>query len=100
MRLSFAIATAFEPEILILDEWLSTGDIAFRAKATERMKNFVGKVGILVLASHSKKLLTDNCNRAIWLEDGKIKAAGDVEELWSAYEEQQKAEQKKILDSA
>lgn len=91
MRLTFAIATAFEPDILILDEWLSAGDASFRNKATERMNTFVSKAGILVLASHSRKLLTDNCNRAIWLEDGVIRAEGGVEPLLDEYESEHQA---------
>ncbi|MEL6380796.1 MAG: ABC transporter ATP-binding protein [Pseudomonadota bacterium] len=94
MRLNYAIATAFQPEILILDEWLSTGDIAFRERATARMKQFVDQAGILILASHSEKLLKDNCNRAIWLDQGRIRADGDVNDLWEAYA----AEQKKRVD--
>ncbi|WP_425410216.1 ABC transporter ATP-binding protein [Hyphococcus sp.] len=86
MRLSFAIATAFEPEILILDEWLSAGDASFRNKASVRMQEFVGKAGILILASHSRKLIEENCNRALWLEKGKVRAFGDVEPLLSEYE--------------
>lgn len=87
MRLSFAIATAFEPEILILDEWLSTGDIAFREKATARMNSFVGKAGILILASHSRKLMIDNCDRGIWLSHGRIEMDGPMAEVLDAYEE-------------
>ncbi|MEL6790491.1 MAG: ATP-binding cassette domain-containing protein [Pseudomonadota bacterium] len=90
MRLNYAIATAFEPEILILDEWLSTGDIAFRERATNRMNQFVDQAGILILASHSHKLLKDNCNRAIWLDQGRIRADGDVDTLWKAYAAEQK----------
>ncbi len=86
MRLNFAIATAFEPEILLLDEWLSAGDAAFRAKATQRMQSFVRKAGILVLASHSRQLLIDNCNRAIWMDDGRIREFGDVEDLYDRYQ--------------
>ncbi|WP_238934826.1 ABC transporter ATP-binding protein [Maricaulis parjimensis] len=86
MRLNFAIATAFDPEILILDEWLSAGDAAFKAKATARMAEFVGKAGVLILASHSRKLLVENCNKAIWLEEGAIRATGDVGELFDAYD--------------
>ena len=86
MRLNFAIATAFEPEILLLDEWLSAGDASFRQKATDRMNSFVGKAGILVLASHSRKLLLDNCNRAIWMDGGKVRAEGDVKSLLDSYE--------------
>ena len=85
MRLNFAIATAFDPEILILDEWLSAGDIAFRQKASERMNKFVQKAGILVLATHTKPLLTSNCDRVIWIDEGKIRMDGSVEEVWAAY---------------
>lgn len=86
MRLSFSIATAFDPQILLLDEWLSTGDEAFRAKATKRMQEFVNKAGILVLASHNRQLLLDNCNKALWLEKGEVKAFGEVTELLGEYE--------------
>ncbi|WP_089413384.1 ABC transporter ATP-binding protein [Amphiplicatus metriothermophilus] len=86
MRLNFAIATAFEPEILILDEWLSAGDAAFRKKATERMQEFVGTANILIFASHSRRMLLDNCTRGIWLERGRIRADGDIEDLLDAYE--------------
>lgn len=87
MRLSFAIATAFEPEILLLDEWLSAGDTAFRAKATKRMQDFVGRAGILVLASHNRKLLLENCNQAIWMERGAIKMKGAVVDVLDQYED-------------
>lgn len=86
MRLSFAIATAFAPDILILDEWLSTGDAAFKEKASERMKRFVETAGILVLASHSRKLLEDNCNKAIWIEKGQIRMEGAVGDVLGKYE--------------
>lgn len=96
MRLNFAIATAFQPEILILDEWLSTGDISFREKATNRMRSFVDKAGILVLASHSPKLLQDNCNKAIWLDYGRIRAAGPVNDIWRQYAADQEQIQEQI----
>lgn len=86
MRLIFSIATAFEPEVLILDEWLSAGDAAFREKATRRMNEFVEKAGILVLASHSRKLILDNCDLGLWMEEGQVKAIGPVLEIMNAYE--------------
>jgi ABC-type polysaccharide/polyol phosphate transport system ATPase subunit len=86
MRLTFAIATAFTPEILVLDEWLSAGDTAFKKKATNRMQEFVGKAGILILASHSRQLILDNCEQAIWLDGGEIRERGPVEEVLKAYE--------------
>lgn len=86
MRLNFAIATAFDPEILLLDEWISAGDDAFRIKARERMQAFVGSAGILVLASHNRSILLENCNRALWLDHGRLRAIGEVRELLDAYE--------------
>lgn len=86
MRLTFSIATAFDPEILILDEWLSAGDASFREKATQRMKEFVAKAGILVLASHSRSLMLDNCDKAIWMEQGRIRESGPVKDILDAYE--------------
>ena len=76
---------------MILDEWLSAGDIAFREKATARMQEFVKQAGILVLATHSHRLLLDNCDRVIWLDNGKIVKDGTVDEVWGAYSESQKA---------
>lgn len=93
MRLNFAIATAFEPEVLILDEWLSAGDTAFRKKATERMRAFVDKAGILVLASHSPSLLADTCKRALWLDAGRVRAEGKVNEILKAYGEEMERRQ-------
>jgi ABC-type polysaccharide/polyol phosphate transport system ATPase subunit len=85
MRLSFAIATAFEPEILLLDEWLGTGDRHFLEKASARMRGFVDRAGILVLATHSTELLQQNCNLALWLSRGRVKRFGGVDEVLSAY---------------
>jgi ABC-type polysaccharide/polyol phosphate transport system ATPase subunit len=86
MRLTFAIATAFNPEILILDEWLSAGDTAFKKKATDRMREFVSQAGILVMASHSRQLILDNCDTALWLDNGRIREIGPVKEVLVAYE--------------
>lgn len=85
MRLNFAIATAFDPDVLILDEWLSAGDVNFKRKATERMEQFVEKAGILVLASHSARLLSRNCNKCLWLEHGRIQMYGDLKPVLAAY---------------
>ena len=96
MRLTFAIATAFEPEILILDEWLSAGDIAFKEKATQRMQSFVGRAGILVLASHSPQLILDNCDTAMWLDEGRIRAYGEVRGILDQYNSHSKTNQKPV----
>ena len=85
VRLSFAIATAIQAEILLLDEWLGAGDAAFLAKAKKRMERLVTSSSILVLASHSIPLLKTWCNRGILLDKGQIRAAGDVTRVIEAY---------------
>ncbi|MCV0396056.1 MAG: ABC transporter ATP-binding protein [Rhizobiaceae bacterium] len=85
MRLAFAVSTSIQPEILIMDEWLSTGDEDFKRKAGPRLKKVVDDSSILVIASHSKALIEANCNRVIWLEHGKIKADGGVDEVTKEY---------------
>ena len=85
MRLSFAIATAFDADILVLDEWLAAGDEAFREKARDRMAKLIAHSGILVLASHSQPLLRSVCTRAIWLEDGRLAQDGPIDEVLEAY---------------
>lgn len=85
MRLNFAIATAFEPDILILDEWLSAGDADFKRRASQRMREFVEKAGVLVLASHSTTLLAENCNKCLWIDRGIIHDYGDLSSVLTAY---------------
>ncbi|KAB2672376.1 ABC transporter ATP-binding protein [Brucella intermedia] len=85
LRLAFATSTAIRPEILIMDEWLSTGDEDFKDRANTRMRELVDSTKILVLASHSKELMAKNCNRIVWLEHGRIKMDGSPEEVLSSY---------------
>lgn len=85
LRLAFATSTAVSPEILIMDEWLSTGDEEFKDRANARMRDLVDSTKILILASHSKELMQKNCNRVIWLEHGRIKMDGIPEKVLSAY---------------
>jgi ABC-type polysaccharide/polyol phosphate transport system ATPase subunit len=86
IRLCFAVATALQPEILLMDEWLGAGDAAFLAKARRRMETFVANSSIMVLASHSMPLLQEWCNRAILLDHGRVVCAGDVAEVAGVYE--------------
>lgn len=85
LRLAFATSTAVRPEILIMDEWLSTGDEDFKERANQRMKELVDSTKILVLASHSVDLLKKNCNRIVWLEHGRIKMDGNPDEVLASY---------------
>ncbi|MBV2143769.1 ABC transporter ATP-binding protein [Falsochrobactrum sp. TDYN1] len=85
LRLAFATSTAVRPEILIMDEWLSTGDEDFKDRANTRMRELVDSTKILVLASHSKELMEKNCNRVIWLEHGRVKMDGNPADILPAY---------------
>ena len=85
LRLAFAVSTSIRPQILVLDEWLSTGDEEFRHRAEKRMAEVVDSTDILVLASHSRQLLLENCSRVIWLEHGKVKIDGPTLQVVNAY---------------
>jgi ABC-type polysaccharide/polyol phosphate transport system ATPase subunit len=85
IRLCFAVATAFPPEILLMDEWLAAGDAGFLAKARSRMGTFVEGSSIVVLASHSLPLLREWCTRGVLLEQGHIVADGPIEEVVQLY---------------
>lgn len=85
VRLAFAMATAFPPEILLMDEWILAGDAAFMEKAKARVEGMVRHADILVLASHSASILAEWCNRLIWLEGGKIKSDGVPLEVLREY---------------
>lgn len=87
MRLAFSIATSFPNDILLMDEWIGAGDAAFREKVVERMNNYVDAARIIVIASHSSILLKRIANKAAWLESGKIRALGPVEEIADQYEQ-------------
>jgi len=86
VRLAFAISTAITPEILILDEMIGAGDAAFLARADLRLKDFIARAGILVVASHSMAMLRQWCNKGMLLERGKLIAYGPLEEVIVRYE--------------
>ncbi|MBR0725378.1 ABC transporter ATP-binding protein [Bradyrhizobium manausense] len=85
LRLIFAVATAVEGEIVLLDEWIGVGDQQFRKKARQRLDEIVARAGILVLASHDVDLIKSTCNRAILLQEGQMTAAGTTEEILDLY---------------
>ncbi len=80
-RLSFAICTSVDPEVLLLDEGILAGDAAFMVKAQLRLEAFVARAGILVLASHSDSLLASLCTRALRLEHGRLVADGPLQDV-------------------
>jgi lipopolysaccharide transport system ATP-binding protein len=85
VRLAFSIATSVEPEVLLVDEVLSVGDLAFLNKARERMKELMDRAQLIVMVSHDLDSLTRVCNRAVWMDHGQVLRAGPVNEVVDAY---------------
>ncbi|HEY9216131.1 MAG TPA: ABC transporter ATP-binding protein [Ancylobacter sp.] len=90
-RLTFAVATCFAPEILLMDEWIMAGDASFLTKAQHRVESFVEKASIMVLASHSIETCRKFCNQGIWMDQGQIKSSGPIEEVLDSYDRQNAA---------
>ncbi len=86
MRLAFAIATLQEPDILLIDEVIGTGDAGFFDKAFVRLRQLVRRSSILVVASHSHSMLAQICNKAIWLHKGDMLRCGEFCDVAAAYE--------------
>jgi ABC-type polysaccharide/polyol phosphate transport system ATPase subunit len=84
-RLGFSIATAWVPDILILDEVLSVGDATFTHKCENRLRTFHDAGATVLIVSHATQAITKNCTRAIWLDDGEMKADGKAEEVIALY---------------
>ena len=84
-KLGFSIATIVEPDILILDEILSVGDIRFRRKSADKIKSLINSGITVLLVSHSVSQIRDLCNKAIWLDNGELKMMGNVNEVCDEY---------------
>ena len=89
-RLAFAIATTMESEVLLLDELLAVGDAAFRDKSLAAMQNLVDEAGTVVLVSHSLSNVRRLCDSAIWLEAGRLRMAGPIDDVLSEYQSQER----------
>ncbi len=85
-RLGFAIATAVEPEVLILDEVLSVGDAKFRQKSEAKVRSMFDKGTTVLFVSHSTQQVLNICNKAIILDHGKLIAQGDAKEICAQYD--------------
>jgi ABC-type polysaccharide/polyol phosphate transport system ATPase subunit len=88
VRLAFSIATAIEPEILIIDEVLSAGDLEFQEKARQRMQNLMSSARAVIVVSHDMPALALMCDRVMWLEHGRIQTIGPTAEVIAAYTNQ------------
>lgn len=85
-RLAFSIATAAEPEILIVDEILAVGDLAFQAKSEEKLLGMIAGGTTVLYVSHATASVRALCGRALWLEHGRLRAEGSAEEVCARYE--------------
>jgi ABC-type polysaccharide/polyol phosphate transport system ATPase subunit len=86
-RLAFSVAAVVEPDILIIDEALSTGDAKFKEKSLNRIKELRSSDRALILVSHALATIEDICNEVIWLNQGKLMARGNPTEVIAAYRE-------------
>jgi teichoic acid transport system ATP-binding protein len=86
-RLAFTIATAVEPEILLLDEALATGDAEFRQRSRRRLREIQDRAGTMVIASHALPAVRASCTRCVWLREGRLIADGSPDEVCDAYEQ-------------
>jgi ABC-2 type transport system ATP-binding protein/lipopolysaccharide transport system ATP-binding protein len=90
LRLTFAVATCFEPEVLLMDEWIVAGDANFLNKAHERINSFVQKASVLVLASHRLDICRTWCNKGLWMERGQVRLLGPISDVIEAYQNAEK----------
>jgi ABC-type polysaccharide/polyol phosphate transport system ATPase subunit len=84
-RLGFALSTALDPDVLLMDEAIGTGDARFAERATMRMKEFLGRSSIIVLASHVTALVKSICNKAALMSAGRLLAIGPLDEILDMY---------------
>lgn len=85
VRLAFSIATAIDPEVLLIDEVLSVGDLSFQHKARERMREMMAKARLIVVVSHDMGSLTSLCDQIVWLDHGRVRQVGPTAEVIAAY---------------
>jgi teichoic acid transport system ATP-binding protein len=85
-RISFAIATAVQPRVLLIDEALAVGDRHFIEKSMNKVAGMLRDAGVLLLVSHGMAMIQDFCTRCLWIEGGVLMADGPVDEVIAAYE--------------
>lgn len=85
LRLLFSISTSSEADILLMDEWIATGDQAFVDQANQRLHQMIDRSKILVFASHNPELLRKICNRAVLLEGGRVVLDGTLDAVIEQY---------------
>jgi len=84
-KLAFAISTVVDPEILIVDEILSVGDIKFQEKSKNKMMSMINGGTTVLYVSHSLQSIRELCNKVIWLDHGKIVMYGETQKVCDEY---------------
>lgn len=92
LRLGFALATSMRPQILLMDEWILTGDAEFIERARKRLEAMVRGAEILVLSTHQADIVRTWCTRVIWLDQGRVRMDGPMTEVLDEYLAEQTAE--------
>lgn len=95
VRLAFSIATTIEPEILIVDEVLSAGDLAFQAKARTRIEQLLNHARVVVMVSHDLESIGRLCDRVLWLDHGRVHQCGPARQVIAAYQQHAQSTEKK-----
>ncbi len=90
-RLAFSVSMHLDPDILLLDEVLAVGDEEFREKSLNTMKDLVSRSGTIVFVSHALSQLADFCDRALWLDHGRVRMTGSAPDMVEAYRADLKA---------
>jgi len=85
LRLAFAISTAVQPDIVVMDEMIGAGDQNFLDKARKRVNELLERARIMILASHSEPIIRSFCNKGLWLEKGEAKMTGPFDEVMASY---------------
>ena len=85
LRLAFAVSTSFHPDILLLDEGIGAGDASFLEKVNRRLQEFTSKATIIVVASHSERLVEQMCSNAVLMEQGRVVAFSSTSEVLELY---------------
>lgn len=85
MRLAFSIATCIDPDILLIDEVFSTGDLLFQQKAEKRMKDLLHRANIVVVVGHNLPFIKDFCQRVLWMNQGMLMEDGPAKEVVASY---------------
>ncbi|CAL78873.1 putative O-antigen/LPS export system ATP-binding protein [Bradyrhizobium sp. ORS 278] len=81
LRLVFSIAASIHGDIILMDEWIAVGDAQFRKKTHDRLQDITMRSGIVVLASHDHGLLRETCNLGLYLDGGRVRAFGALEDV-------------------